>query len=234
MPLKDHFHPPLSQQRHWHAFYNAWAANIAAALNIQLPNEYFAEPNVQFGIEVDVATFEERSHESAGDSSNPQLWSPGTPHHTIPLLVDEETVEVLVYSTTEGPTLVGAVELVSPSNKDRTDNQDAFLAKCETYLHQAVGLLVVDIVTNRLTNLHDALLERFDGPHSAAKINKPCYAAAYRPLSVDGQTTMEIWTSSLDLGEPLPDMPLWLRGGPCMKVQLDASYTETCFEHRIR
>lgn len=49
MPLLDHFHPPLSQHRHWHAFHNAWATYIAEELNLNLPRGYFAEPNVQFG-----------------------------------------------------------------------------------------------------------------------------------------------------------------------------------------
>ena len=59
MPLLDHFHPPLSARRHWHAFHNAWATYLASDLNSLLPQGYFAEPNVQFGIEIDVATFEE-------------------------------------------------------------------------------------------------------------------------------------------------------------------------------
>jgi hypothetical protein len=49
MNLLDHFRPPLSIRRHWHGVYNAWATNIAAALNSRLPAGYFAEPNVQFG-----------------------------------------------------------------------------------------------------------------------------------------------------------------------------------------
>ena len=57
MPLLDHFHPPLSVQRHWHSFHNAWATFIASQLNQRLPAGYFAEGNVQFGIEIDVATF---------------------------------------------------------------------------------------------------------------------------------------------------------------------------------
>jgi hypothetical protein len=57
-PLQDHFHPPLSIRRHWHAFHNAWATYIASDLNRRLPEGYFAEPNVQFGIEIDVAAFE--------------------------------------------------------------------------------------------------------------------------------------------------------------------------------
>ena len=52
MPLMDHFHPPLSERRQWHAFHHAWATFLAADLNRQLPKGYFAEPNVQFGIEI--------------------------------------------------------------------------------------------------------------------------------------------------------------------------------------
>jgi hypothetical protein len=59
MALLDHFHPPLSIRRHWHAFHNAWATYIASDLNQRLPQGYFAEPNVQYGIEIDVAMFDE-------------------------------------------------------------------------------------------------------------------------------------------------------------------------------
>jgi hypothetical protein len=48
MSLRDHFHPPLSAHRHWHACHNAWPAFIAADLNQRLPRGYLAEPNVQF------------------------------------------------------------------------------------------------------------------------------------------------------------------------------------------
>jgi len=66
LPLQDHFHPPLSVRRHWHAFHNAWATYIASDLNTRLPEGYFAEPNVQFGIEIDVAAFEEAEVEGIG------------------------------------------------------------------------------------------------------------------------------------------------------------------------
>lgn len=68
MPLKDHFQPPLSVHRHWHAFHNAWATYISSDLNQRLPEGYFAEANVQFGIEIDVAAFEEKGSGQA----NPQ------------------------------------------------------------------------------------------------------------------------------------------------------------------
>src|SRR5256885_100325 len=117
MALYDHFHPPLSTRRHWHAFHNAWATYLASDLNAALPQGYFAEPNVQFGIEIDVATFEEST--ASGNGSHASSWSPPAPVQTIPFALATDVVEVLVYDSRDGPTLAGAIELVSPANKDR-------------------------------------------------------------------------------------------------------------------
>src|SRR5438067_3664872 len=157
MPLQDHFHPPLSVRRHWHAFHNAWATFIASDLNRKLPPGYFAEPNVQFGIEIDVAAFEEEKFRPGGSSS---AWTPSAPTLTIPLDVVTDIVEIAVYETEGGPLLAGAIELVSPANKDRPQHRQAFVAKCLSYLQQAIGVVVVDIVTSRAESLHNLLLEQ--------------------------------------------------------------------------
>src|SRR5579862_2908411 len=62
MPLLDHFHPPLSERRHWEGFHSRWANAISDSLNEQgLPENFFAEPtiNINGRVEVDVATLEE-------------------------------------------------------------------------------------------------------------------------------------------------------------------------------
>src|SRR4051812_33309630 len=115
--LQDHFHPPLSARRHWHGFHNAWATYLASDLNSVLPQGYFAEPNVQFGIEIDVAAFEESGMTLSGSAA--KKWSPRAPVQTIPLALATDVVEVFVYDSRGGPTLAGAFELVSPANKDR-------------------------------------------------------------------------------------------------------------------
>ena len=102
MGLLDHFHPPLQGRRHWHSFHNGWAYNLTEDLNLKLPKGYFAEANVQFGIEIDVATFEE---ESPGQADF--LWQPPMPTRTIPFTVITDVVEVNVYDSTAGPNLVG-------------------------------------------------------------------------------------------------------------------------------
>jgi hypothetical protein len=64
MPLLDHFHPPLSEERHWEGFYSKWANVLVDELNeTLLPSGYFAEPHVHMGarVEIDAATFEGES-----------------------------------------------------------------------------------------------------------------------------------------------------------------------------
>src|SRR5690242_17008562 len=104
MNLLDHFHPPLRPQRQWHGFHNAWATYIASTLNERLPETYFAEPNVQFGIEIDVATFEQSSGAVVGapptirNATNGQSqWLPPAPTLTLPFTLITDVVEVLVY-----------------------------------------------------------------------------------------------------------------------------------------
>ena len=243
MALYDHFHPPLSVRRHWHAFHNAWATYIASDLNRLLPKGYFAEPNVQFGIEIDVATFEESaqaaSYDFPSEDTIVQLplgtrirWTPPAPVQSIPFPLVTDTVEVSIFNSEAGPTLAGAIELVSPANKDRAVHREAFAAKCETYLQQGVGLVVVDVVTGRRANLHNTLLARLAAP-GAARLNADLYAVAYRVVERDGQPGLDIWHEALAVARPLPIMPLWLRGAFCLPVGLEATYERTCREQRI-
>jgi hypothetical protein len=235
MVLQDHFRPPLGARCHWHAFDNAWATYISSDLNRRLPEGYFAEPNVQFGIEIDVAAFEELESvlspvlpvDSGWDG-----WIAPAPAQTIPLPIISDIVEVLVFDRAGGPTLAGAIELVSPANKDRAEHRDAFVTKCAAYLQQGLGLAIIDVVTGRRFNLHDALLQRL-GTEPAIPFDAELYATSYRPVERDGQPSLAIWQERLAIGEILPSLPLWLRGSLCLQLDLEAIYDRTCREQRI-
>ena len=235
MPLLDHFRPPLVLRRHWHSFHHAWATYIASDLNGRLPDGYFAEPNVQFGIEIDVATFDETEFKpSTVWPAAPQQssWSAPAPTLTIPIPVITDAVEILVFDREGGPTLAGAIELLSPSNKDRPANRDAFVTKCAAYIQQGVGLVVVDVVTDRHSHWHDELLGRLSWTGETTP-DTDLSAAVYRSVDRSGQPSLDIWQESLGLGLILPTMPLWLRGNLCLPVDLESSYDRTCREHRI-
>jgi hypothetical protein len=198
-------------------------------LNQRLPEGYFAEANVQFGIEIDEATFEEPL---AAVRSGSNDWIPPIPTKTFPLPIVTDTVEVLVSSKSGGPTLAGAIELVNPANKDRESHRDAFVSKSVAYLQQGVGLVVVDIVTDRQADLHVDLLKRLSSP-IATPFAGELYAAAYRPVIREEEPSLDIWHEVLAVGLSLPTMPLWLPGAICLPVDLDATYERACREQRI-
>src|SRR5262249_51057553 len=159
----------------------------------------------------DVATWEEPG--GPPRQAQPRLdWTPPAPQATLPLVIVTDLVEVRVLRGEGGPVLAGAIEFVSPSNKDRPLARDAFVSKRAAYLQQGAGLVIVDIVTERRANLHRDLLSRVspDGPSGP---DADLYAAAYRPFGREGQPTLEVWHEVLRLGGSLPTLPLWLRGG---------------------
>src|SRR5438270_549361 len=80
---------------------------------------------------------------------------------------------------------VGAIELISPSNKDRPVERQAFAAKCASYLHEGISVVLIDIITNRRANLHNEilnLLEESDAARLPSEVE--LYAAAYRPMTL--------------------------------------------------
>lgn len=227
MPLLDHFHPPLSERRHWHSFHNAWATYLASQLNAILPAGYFAEANVQFGVEIDVAALQE-----PGVAGVEPGWTPPLPQASHPFEMAGVVVEVQLFSRSGGPQLAGAIELLSPANKDRPAHRDAFVAKCVTYLQAGVGLVVVDVVTERPADLHRELLLRLGmadpGPGPTLS------GSAFRPVERDGVRVLDVWREPLAVGQVLPTLPLWLRGGLCLPVELEATYERTCREQRVQ
>jgi hypothetical protein len=226
MPLLDHFHPPLHGQRHWESFHGSWAVSMASRLNQdQLPPYYFAEVELKVGtrIKVDVATV----------NQNPALDAPPRPGAVMPT-VFPDVFGVRVFSSMTGPTLVAAIELVSPGDKDRDETRRAFAAKCATYLQQGIGLLVVDIVTSRHANLHDdlmALLGHTDG--FVFPTPTPLYATAYRPAHREERNEIDLWRESLRIGQMLPTLPLAVRGLGCLPIDLETTYMEARRRGRI-
>jgi hypothetical protein len=241
MPLLDHFHPPLQGHRHWEGFHGRWAAAISDALNEDLPPEYFAEFQVRLGtrVEIDVATFAEGASSGAtaaistATAVQTQVWAPPAPSAVFPVQFPDD-VEVQVFSTLAGPTLVAAIELVSPGNKDRPEAREAFAVKCAAYLQRGIGLVVVDIVTSRLANLHDELVLLLGPvPGLAFPTSTPLYATSYRPAHREDRNEIDLWREPLAVGQPLPTLPLAVRGLGCVPIHLESTYSEARQRGRI-
>jgi hypothetical protein len=132
-----------------------------------------------------------------------------------------------------GRRLVGAIELVSPGNKDRTEERQAFIAKCASYLHQGVSVVVIDVVTTRHANLHNELLRWLNAPAGLLPNDAHLYAATYRPVLRGETPQIDVWAERCTVGAPLPTKPLRLTGDLFVPVELEATYQETCRQRRL-
>ena len=242
MPLRDHFRPRLS----WEPVHGMWPAVIVQRLNRQLPVEYSARPNIHLGsqFEVDVATFDSptdnvdghvEDHGAGAIQPSGELAAAPAPAPTLTLeteIADFDEYEVKVYDDIDR--LVAAIELVSPANKDRPESRNQFTTKCATLLQKEVTIVLVDVVTHRQVNLYAELLTRI-GARDPALDTEPraTYAVTLRWQPRGRTGRLEAWYHELSVGKQLPDLPLWLNDELAVKLELEASYEQTCRDLRM-
>jgi hypothetical protein len=229
--LLDHFQPPLKLTRPWTGFHSRWSGHLATAINHLLPAGWVAAPNVHWDIEVDVATFEEATTPAMAMAKGAELPEHlPAPERTIDFSRTTDVVETLVYRDLDELTPAGAVEFVSPANKVSPENREAFVAKCNAYLRDGIGLVIVDVVTSREGDLHNELLLRFEEP---ADVDANLDTAAYRPFLRESTPALSKWYRPLPLGNELPMMVLCLKEGPVLELPLEGTYRQTCEDLRI-
>jgi hypothetical protein len=135
-----------------------------------------------------------------------------------------------VYDAERGRLLVAAIEIVSPSNKDRPENRRAFVAKVAALLQKGVCVAIVDLVTIRQFNLYADLLELIGGADPQFGPNPPhLYAVTIRSRKRPAKRSLlDMWFYPMALGQPLPTLPIWLDAELRVLLSLEPSYEETC------
>jgi hypothetical protein len=247
MPLRDHFRPPLDRRFSWDLVHGGWPMVISQALNRTLPADFSAGPNVHLGIpiEVDIAAFRQTDFSPGNGNGHHGPISHGGGVATfappVPTLDVESTMRtpdeysVRVFDRKRNRRLVAAIELVSPSNKDRPTHRREFVAKAADLVREGVCVSIVDIVGTAQANLYAELLEAIDAfdpsvgePPSAISVG----TVRLRPGT--GQANrLEAWYVPLAFGGPLPTLPVWIAVDYGVSLDLDATYEETCRTLRI-
>lgn len=153
------------------------------------------------------------------------VWAPPAVT-TVQDAVFPDCFEVKILDTRDDAQVVAVVELVSPGNKNREEARSAFAVKCAAYLQRGLGLIVVDIVTTRQADLYAELVQLLRQPEAAGLLKGgSLHAAAYRPIRRQERNQIDVWLTPLTLGQTLPQLPLALRGGGCVPLDLEATYT---------
>jgi hypothetical protein len=252
MPLRDHFHPPFTDRDSWDVIHGGLPMKIAAYLNRVLPERYKAGPLnhiVASGFEVNIGTYEldtddlnEKNLLPSGGSlavatvSETTLWMATQPTLTVP--ADWSTVEsfeVRVYDERRQRELVAVIELVSPSNKHGPTSRRNFVNKCAGFLQAGVSVAIIDFVTERHANLYAELMESI-GRADPSLPTPPhgIYAVSLRARAAKRGQAVDVWYHPLAIGQPLPQLPVWLAERLAVPLDLEPIYEETLRDLRIR
>jgi hypothetical protein len=202
-----------------------------------LPPGFYAVPFVDGDgpFEIDVAALREfQTAEAADGIDDAQPWQPIPPELAVAVeWPSVEDVRVEVHTDDGDPQLAATIEIVSPRNKDRPRARASFAAKCADYLQRGCGLVVVDVVTTRRANLHAELLALLNVDSGSGSAG-PLSAVSYRSVGRNEQGQLLAWPMTLELGQRLPTLPLWLGGELAVPLDLEASHAAACHDLRIR
>jgi Protein of unknown function (DUF4058) len=214
----------------FHDFHQSWTIAICNALNAaQLPSGYFA-------------MIERKTVVPEPDGVPLELTPPSNPKGgglAVELLPPK--TRFVVRSEASGYArktnritirhpdgdVVAILEIVSPGNKDSRHALRAFARKAVEFLQAGVHLLIVDLFPpgpRDPQGIHKAIWDRLHDEPFALPPDKPLTLAAY---AVSTETVA--YVEPVAVGDPLPDMPVFLTGDRYVPCPLEATY-QTAWE----
>lgn len=219
----------------FHDFHVGWIPEIRKNLNSGLlPEGYYALAEQHAGRSIaDVLTL--HSSEPPPEPMPPPPATGGTAVAEAPpkvrrkMTIAQEMLarrRSLAVRHISGHRLVALLEIVSPSNKDRTQSVEELAAKVASALRVGVHVMVVDLFPPGQYDPH--------GMHGAIQENLNRFEQAYdlpddEPLTlasyVAGPQT-DVYLEHVSVGSVLPQMPLFLRPDRYIDVPLETTYQE--------
>ncbi len=235
MPLRDHFRSPVNDTHSWDEIHGQWPGEIVRDLTTILPAGFRAAPRVHLGspFEVDVSTYDldSRNPDIATTDGGIATLAALAPTLTVEAdLTDQDEYEVRIYDINRGRQLVAAIEIISPSNKDRPEAREVFVGKVASLLQQGVSVSLVDLVSVRQANLYAELLTLLGQSDPAFAPTPPSlYAVTLRVRKPPKRRPLlDAWFYPMTVGQTLPTLPIWLSPDQRVMLPLETSYQETC------
>jgi hypothetical protein len=215
----------------YHNFHVLWMSTITNRLNAGLlPPDYFAMAEQIIGKpEADVVTLQTGQRpKRRPKGGNSVAVATEKPKARFVIPADEERYARKKNRVTvrhELGDVVAVIEVVSPGNKDRKHSLDTFIEKARDLILQRVNLLLIDPFPpgpHDPQGVHKALWDRFVDQRFELPADKPLTVAAYQ-----AEPVKTAYVEPIAVGEPLPDMPLFLDGEAYIVLPLEETYRAT-------
>jgi hypothetical protein len=216
----------------FHDFHYSWVLEIKRALKRGLlPKGYYVMAE-QIGGDIgepDVLTLQ-----TASANLVPEVPLPGTAmlSETPPIVQTRMSItrdpyarlqRTVVVRHTSGDRIVAMIEILSRGNKSSRHAIRSFLDKAIAALNGGVHLLLVDVHSpgSRDPNgIHGALLNEIGTEEYTLGRERPLTAVAY----TSGVDLVDAFVNHFAVGEPIPEMPLFLTRENFIRVPLEATY----------
>jgi hypothetical protein len=214
----------------FHAFHQRWISALCDALNGgRLPSDYYALPEQRIrGPIPDVLTLHLANGDEGTSNGGGGLAVATAPPRTRLVKRSEPDIyaakaDRIAVRHRHGD-IVAVIEIVSPGNKGSRVEFRAFVAKAVELIRQGVNLLVIDLFPPGPRDpqgvakaIWDEIEEQeFDLPPDK-RLNLVAIDAACRTAYIEYAA----------VGDPLPEMPLFLRPEIYVPAPLDETYEET-------
>jgi hypothetical protein len=215
----------------FHDFHYSWVLEIKRALKRGLlPKGYYVMAE-QFGGDLgapDVLTLQ-----ASGTQPEPEgpLAGTATLTDTPPAVHARTTItrdsyarlqRTLVIRHTSNDRIVAMIEVLSPGNKSSRHALRSFLDKAAAALNGGIHLLLVDVHPPGPRDphgIHGAVLNELGTEEYVLGRERPLTAVAYSVGAV-----VEAFVVHFAVGEPIPQMPLFLTSEHYVHVPLEAAY----------
>lgn len=222
----------------FHHFHHRWIAAISDRLNAGLlPDNYYAmAEQIAGGLGPDVLTLQGASPSPETPQGNGAL-TPAGDGGPVALLTAPPRVRFtaegepqtyarkrsrVVIRHSSGDGVIAVVEIISPGNKISRHALQTFVAKAAELLDAGIHLLVLDLfppTPRDPQGIHEAIWSELITPGFTLPPDKPLTLASYSAGAL-----FRAFIEPVAVGDPLPDMPLYLTPEGYVAVPLEETY----------
>ena len=217
----------------FHAFHHRWISALSDALNGgKLPRDYYALPEqVAAGFGPDVLTLQDQPPTEDPSKEGGGGIATATMLQTRPRTRFTAQTEAAFYRRKKssivvrhvsGDRIVAMIEIVSPGNKSNRHAFQAFVDKACELLEHRIHLLIVDPFPpgpRDPNGMHAAIWEQIQEDPFQPPADQPLTLVAY-----ECDLTTRAYIETVAVGQPLPDMPLYLQPNGYVMVPLEGTY----------